>query len=156
LGIDDWQDRVMIIVLQKIPEHIRVLSSCCCPGNKMMYLDNSWKHIVYPVWLAAVPEGKLELFIYIQATGKMGELVVINLRKTDEDIRIAAPSRKTLIFPSRSSERRKQEMEKEKAGEKAKLRTKRKYAGNVYIPASNATLLSDLNCCIFFTLRSVK
>jgi hypothetical protein len=32
-GIVDWQDRVMIVVLPEIPENVRVLSSCCCPGN---------------------------------------------------------------------------------------------------------------------------
>lgn len=76
----------------------------------MIHLRNCWEDIVYPVWLAAVPEGKAKLFIYIHTTGNMGEFVVISLRKTDENIRIVTPEGKGLIFPIWNIERKRKEM----------------------------------------------
>jgi hypothetical protein len=78
----------------------------------MIHLGSRWENIVYPDWLAAVPEGKSKLCIYINTTGNMGEFVVISLRKTDKNIRIAIRGRKGLILPIWNLKRRRKERRK--------------------------------------------
>ena len=134
----------------------RASSSGCRAGRTSCASSGAGHNPVYPVWFPVGSEEALLLFILIQTAGKMGESAVLNWWVTDWAIWCVTPGRNILIWPKRCKAPKKEEMEKINAGKKAKQRTKNRYVGNVSTPSGGRLLPGELNCCIFFALRSVK